>query len=472
MVVPASTSARDSSGSSLVEMMVAAFVLLAGIGGTFTMVDTSQRQTLHNRQRTAAANLGRELLEQTRSLDYTQLTPGTLVPLLRAKASLRGTSAGPGNWVIERENVDLAITSTVCTGDDPMDGLASPPPQNACPAVPAVPGTPAETNPDDYRRVAFTLAWGPAAAQQVTYTAIIQNPGGGTGPRVTTFPDPSAGQITSATSIPMSMTTTPAASVRWSVDDGSSGDAAGGLLNWTLAWNVGVVGVGSWTVDGTYTVNVQPYDSRGVPGERRAATVSLNRRIPLAPAGLTGGRSDYGGGVVELEWKANPERDILGYRVYHTSATSLRVRVCPPPEAGPDAVITDTACTDPNPGPIPLETVVAVDRPVLGDPASGTREGDPAVATIPALGPRPDPPASLSGSISSGRVHLSWPAPSGVVALFYRIYRDGKRYDRTATPVPDWYDPEPPNGTPHRYAVSTVSATFNESLPSGEVTLG
>jgi hypothetical protein len=435
------------------------------------MVDTSQRQTLRNRERMAAANLGREILEQTRSLDYDQVTSATVIPLLRAKRSLTGT-VDAGGWTIERDGIDLRVTGDVCTGDDPMDGLASVPPQNACPPVPAVAGTPAETNPDDFRRVAFTVAWGATGRDRVTYTTVIQNPGGGMGPRVTAFNDPSAGQITSGSSIPFPVTTTEAATVHWSIDDGSSGDATGGPQGWNFSWNIGVVGVGTWTVDGTYTANVQPYDSRGVPGERRAATVALNRRIPLAPTGLTGGRSDAGGGVVELEWKANPERDILGYRVYSTSATSLRTRICPPASDGTGAVIKETSCTDPSSGALPVYTVVAVDRPVLGDPSSGTREGDGAIFTVPALGPRPSPPPTLNATIDSGRVHLTWTTPTGVVPLFYRIYRDGKRLDRTITATPDWSDPEPVNGTAHTYAVSTVSATFNESVLSGEVTLG
>lgn len=458
----------------MLEVLVAASVLLIGILGTFGMVDSSQRMTQKNTSRTAAANLGREILEHARSLDYEQLAPATLVTLLRTKPGLQGQLDAQGRWVVSRGGVKVAVSTSVCTADDPLDGLSSTPPQNACPAAAAVAGAPAETNPDDFRRVTLTLAWAASSENgTMTQTGMIANPGGGLGPRVTDFPDPFTIQVTTGVSIPFVVSTTTATTVRWSMDDGiSAGDAIGGPRGWTFTWALGTVGVGTWTVDGTYTANVQPFDSRGVPGERRAATVLLNRRIPMAPAQFSGGRSESGGGVVELEWASNPERDILGYRVYRIGSTGGRTRICPAAGAGADAVTRATSCTDPNPLTIPVYSVVAVDRPTLGDPSSGTREGDASALTVPGLGARPNAPTGLAGAVTDGRVHLTWLPPIGVVPIFYRIYRDGVRVDRTATPLPSWTDSEPSQGTPHKYAVTAVSALYNESVVSTEVEAG
>lgn len=67
------------SGLTLVEVMVASFVLMVGILSTFSMVDAAQQTTRENTGRTAASNLAREVVEQARSLDYnTALTPAAL----------------------------------------------------------------------------------------------------------------------------------------------------------------------------------------------------------------------------------------------------------------------------------------------------------------------------------------------------------------------------------------------------------
>ena len=461
-------------GFTLIEVMVAASILIVGLLGTFSMVDQAQRTTQGNSSRTVSLNLAREVLEHARSLDYAELTPSTMVPALRAKPNIGGTVDSEGRWIVRRRKIDVAIEASVCTFDDPMDGLAALPPQNACPAAPPVLGAPVETNPDDFRRVGLILTWkSDNRTFRISQTAQINNPSGGSGPQITEFNNPYLLQVETAVSIPFVVKTTSSTTVRWSMDDGfSAGNASGGPTVWGFNWDIGTVGVGTWTVDGTYTANAQPFDSRGVPGERRAATVLLNRRHPLAPANLAGGRSDANGGVVELEWSANPERDILGYRVYRTGSTSIKARICPAPTRGEQAVITRLTCTDPDPGPMPLYTLVAVDRPTLGSPASGTREGDATTLVVGGAGVRPGAPLALTASVLNGRVVLSWLPGIGALPAFYRIYRDGVRIDRTATSLPSYVDPVPLDGAVRRYTVTAVSDQFNESVPSNEVTAG
>ncbi len=462
-----------ADGFTLIEVMIAASILMVGLLGTFAMLDGAQSTTRANATRTMTLNLAREISEQARSIEYVDLTPSQLVTELRKKPNLAGTIEANGLWTLTRRGVQVGVVATVCTFDDPADGLAAVPPQNACPAATAVAGAPPEVNPDDFRRVSLLLKWTQRGrVYESTQVAQISNPSGGRGPRITAFPDPFSLQVTTAASIPFVVTSTTSTTVRWSMDDGvSMGDAVGGPNNWTFNWNIGTVGTGDWTVDGTYTASVQPFDARGVPGERRVATVLLNRREPMAPSNVAGGRSDAHGGVVEVEWAPNRERDILGYRVYRKNATVIKARVCPPPSAGTDAVTTATACTDYEPGNQPTYTVAAVDRPTLGNPSSGTREGDLSHLVISGAGSRPEPPHSLVTTVTNGRVVLAW-LPTGNAPAFYRIYRDGVRIDRTVTDLPYYTDPNVADGQPHRYAVSAVSTAFNESELSAEVIAG
>ena len=136
------------------------------------------------------------------------------------------------------------VTTAVCTFDDPKDGLAMTGPANPCPAAAAVAGAPAEVNPDDFRRVTYTLTWtARSRTGRVEQTTLIGNPAGGLGPRITRFDEPLAqitadsltwGGITSG----LRLNSTSAAAVHWTADDGTSGDvAAGGPTDWGFTWD-------------------------------------------------------------------------------------------------------------------------------------------------------------------------------------------------------------------------------------------
>jgi hypothetical protein len=120
---------------------------------------------------------------------------------------------------------------------------------------------------------------------------------------------------------------------------------------------------------------------------------------------------------------------------------------------------------------MPLYTLVAVDRPVLGNPSSGTREGDASTLVVGGAGVRPGAPLTLNAVVVAGRVVLTWLPGIGSPPIFYRIYRDGVRVDRTATALPTFTDPVALDGNPHRYTVTAVSSQYNESEPSNEVSV-
>ena len=209
-----------------------------------------------------------------------------------------------------------------------------------------------------------------------------------------------------------------------------------------------------------------PSTPPGRSGPGRALTVTLNRFLPAAPAGLAAGRN---GAVVELEWLANSERDIAGYRVYRDGTL---VASC--------SLSTDTTCQDTSPPGSALltYTVVALDRdPVTGNLREGT--ASPPVTVTQSNLP-PNAPTGLTASTNSdGDTVLSWNAPvpadpDGDSIAFYRIYRDGTavgdRYDRTALGSQTTYVDGRNGGTQHTYWVTAVDTQLAESVAVGPVT--
>lgn len=468
---------RDSSGFSLVEVLVAATILVAGALVAFSLIDGANKSISLNSARIGGTNLARELIEDARGTDYNKLQPSLVVSALQARA---GGSGSP--WTLQRRGVTYTIQTSVCTFDDPKDGLAATPPANACPAATPIAGvTATEQNPDDFRRVTLTLSW---KARGVTssskQSALIVNPAGGLGPRITDF-QPDNTEITSGTAwSPTSLVSTSAAAVTWNVNDGlSQGTATGGPTSWAFSWALGSPKLdpinvdGTWVVDGTYTIAAQAKDSRGVPGEAKVITVRVNRHQPDSVSGLTGGYNARHGGVVDLHWQAYPEHDLIGYRVVRASDGAT---ICGPSGG---AEWTTRWCTDPNPLPSGNDTyrVYAVDCAPPSVTTCAARPGDATPLTVSlSAGSPPPAPGLVTVSIVDGLPVLDWPdPPAGTDIQFYRIYRDtgtglNDRYDETITNATTYTDPSP--GTSgHTYWVTAVDSKFNESLPSQPASL-
>jgi hypothetical protein len=193
--------------------------------------------------------------------------------------------------------------------------------------------------------------------------------------------------------------------------------------------------------------------------------VTLNRFAPAAPAGLAVG---WNGTVVEAEWLANKERDIVGYRLYRDGTM---VASCSQTQS--------THCRDtdaPNVGSI-LYVLKALDR----DPSGALREGTASITiNVTQANQRPNPPATLTASTNAdGDAVLTWtpalvpdPDPDDSIA-FYRIYRDGTavadRYARTPLGTDlTWVDPGAA-GEEHDYWVSAVDGQLAESTLVGPV---
>ena len=90
-----------------------------------------------------------------------------------------------------RRNTVYTVNATVCTYDDPSDGVAAGTavPANRCADNPT--SATADPNGDDFRRFTVNLQWTQGTKTHTfKQTALIVNPSGGLGPRITSFSGP------------------------------------------------------------------------------------------------------------------------------------------------------------------------------------------------------------------------------------------------------------------------------------------
>jgi prepilin-type N-terminal cleavage/methylation domain-containing protein len=494
--MPARRLRSDDRGFTLVEVLVAILILLVGVLGVVSLIDGANFATAKTKSREGGTNLAREILDGARAVDYDRLNPTEIVGELQSQPGLADSDVSEPGWQIARRGIHYTVTGVpVCKVDDPKDGFGDHVGGDFCAGSST--GN-ADGNPDDMRRMDVRIEWSVGALKpSIRQTTLIINPSGSLGPSVKAFCVtglPASGSTTcpatpisvvpnaSHTKVSFAATTSPATAFTWQVDDADSrGNAtptpSGSSTGWTFDWELGVVGAFScstppdWALDGNYLVAGQAFDSNGIQGQRGVLTLTVNRSLPFETCGLEGGYNDPPdkAPVVDLQWGANPERDIVGYRVYRKDGVSApAVEVC--------ALTTETSCSVPDPVP-GIYYAVAVDR----DPSTGTlREGPSGTARtidVPVGNRPPDPPAPVSATIADGLPVISWGPPTdpdGDQILFYRIYRDGNaysdRYDTTRDgSTLSWTDTNPATGG-HSYYVSAVDTKFEESAPTGPVT--
>jgi prepilin-type N-terminal cleavage/methylation domain-containing protein len=488
----------DDRGFTLIEVLVAIFILLVGVLGVISLIDGANFATAKTKSREGGTNLAREILDGARAVDYDKLNATEIVGALQSQPGLADSDASTLGWQIDRRGIDYTVTTPVpvCKVDDPKDGFGDHADGEYC-ASSSTTG-PTDGNPDDLRRMDVTITWSVGALKpSVRQTTLIINPSGSLGPSVKTFcvtghpavpattacPATPLGPVPAGkTKVSFGATTSPAASFRWQVDDATSrGNANGSLTSWTFDWDLATPGAfsclttPSWTLDGNYLVSGQAFDVNGIQGQRRTLTVTVNRSLPFETCDFQAGYNDPPGTpsipdkapVVDLQWKANPERDIVGYRVFRqTVGSTSPVEVC--------ALTAKTSCFDLNPDPGTYDYyAVAVDR----DSSSvSLRDGTKSVSRrilVPGSGQPPVPPTPVSATTSGGLPVISWGASTTGGIRFYRIYRDGtayaNRYDTTADGVTLSYRDRDPDAGGHTYYVSAVDNFFNESAPTGPV---
>jgi prepilin-type N-terminal cleavage/methylation domain-containing protein len=489
-------------GFTLVEVLVAIMILLVGVLGVVSMVEGASAVTSKTKAREGGTNVARSVIEVSRSIRYRDLTADQLLGALGSRPGLADVKPGVTGHTIRSRNVDYEVTITVCSLDDPRDGLGShtgPVAYCADSDVPGV-GVNDDRNPDDYKRVRVTLNWSTRqVGQSITQTSAIINPVGGLGPSVSSLvptnasnTDPVLVTDVLQDNITFHVTTSASAEgVKWSVGGAPKGSATGSSINWDFTWDLDNADGTPLYHDCTYVVQADAFDAQDRAGTPRARTVIINRREPVSPTGFAGGRNGSDG-FVDLQWVQNPECDIKGYKVYRSDTDGVlgSAITC----IGETSDITeDIHCLDDPPAGWQFYTVKALDLPN----GSGTpREGAPS-AQIAVGDPsgRPDAPTNVTLCIGDGTIACAGPdgaaAPLGMVVVgwtpstdpdgiqFYRIYRGGtafaNRYDdffpEPSDPGYAWFEFDSTNG-PHTYRVSAVDGTFTESVLSAEVTGG
>jgi Tfp pilus assembly protein PilV len=464
------------AGMTLVELMVAAFVLVVGVLGTLTLLDNANQATARTKAREAATNLAREVVEASRSIPYPNLSPAVFADELRSQPGLADANAEAG-WNVRRRNILYTVTADVCTVDDntvAKDGLGLHTGETTtyCDGQPELAaGQPAtDSNPDDYKRVKVTIAWTKSGQERrVVQEAVINNPGSAFAPAVKTLTHTPATATASTSNLAFTATTTSRPNkLLWSVDGIEQGQATGSQTTWTFSWTINGV------EDGTYLVSAQAFDEFGESGASKTETILLNRFPPDPPAPPAGGYNGSFG--VELEWAPNPERDIVGYRVYRVAAlvpSALDVKVCE--TSVEDALPTSCRDTTAIPGATYHYYVVAVAPAHIGvgleESARPTGVGDGKTLKVEPGNAAPSPPADLTAVRSEDGVTLTWTAGSDADGVrYYRIYRDGKafadRLDRTPSGGVLTFLDGDPGLTPRTYWVTAVDNKLAESTPA------
>jgi prepilin-type N-terminal cleavage/methylation domain-containing protein len=503
---------RSSSqaGFTLIEVLVSMLILLVGVLGVVTMVDGANAVTSKTKAREGGTAIARSVIEVSRSIRYRDLTQGSLEAALETRPGLADAKPSTPGYQFQSRGIFYELTLTVCSLDDPKDDLgARPSGVTFCADSDGPPVVTRDRNPDDYKRVRVRLVWSTrATTHSVTQTSSIINPVGGLGPSVlgltmtspaSTSSDEVRIESSSASLINYANFTATtsgfAADLTWSVNGDSQGKANGGPTNWTFTWDF-VDGSGNTLYyDCKYFIQADAFDAEGRAGAPRVLTVILNRREPIAPANVVGGRN---GAVdrVDVSWNPNPECDVIGYRLFRsTDPSSLGTQVnCPDPDAPDNTMTTKGWCVDeaaPAGGPL-YYRVVGIDTMASGAIRTGTQS---AALVVPPSGGNslPTTPTNITSCVG-GAVGCNGPdgqpAPTGQIVVrwdpstdsdgtiqAYRIYRDGTGY------VNRWDDFFPaasggvlawleyaPGTTAHTYRVTAVDDDFGESALSDPVT--
>jgi prepilin-type N-terminal cleavage/methylation domain-containing protein len=486
--MPARRLRSDDRGFTLIEVLVAMFILLVGVLATLALFDRANAATVVDRQREAATSLAREITEGARGVPFDNLvSAGSLNAELQAMPGLEDDSAGGLPYTVMRRGTAFTVVTSVCTVDDGKDGGGSRPSSTSFCADSTSTGT-VDANPEDYRRVTAAVSWThQGITRSVTQTGIVNNPGSGPGVQ-SVVPDGWAAPYEITAVVPALTikitTSSPANVVSWSLDGTKQSTAPvqsdGTAQLWAVDWSMETLD------DGPYVITADAFDANGVSGPSRTETITLNRYLPRKPAHVAGGRN--GLGSVDIEWSANTERDIIGYEVERTDATGTREIVC-----GFVEQKLDLTCTDPSPPPDDeiYYRVRAYDKtPGTGAPRPG-EWSDP--LKVVRTNQPPLAPPSLSASTefpgtSSAVVTLTFERPTpqedpdaGDSIAFFRIYRVDPgaqprvrdRYDRWFGDGASitWKDIRT-GGSPHDYYVSAVDTNYGESAMVGPVSGG
>jgi hypothetical protein len=348
----------EDDGFLLLETLIAAVFLVVGLMGAFALLDLSAETMAATRAREGGVNLAREILEDAGTIPFSELSP-SIKDKLQQMPALAPKPPGPA-WQIERRGYTYTITVEECSVDDPKDGLGKHD-STFCPGQ--TEGT-ADAIPVDLKRVTAKVSY---FARGRTHEVREAETFGSAGEQlglsatelklasteaVTTIEKPTEPTITSASVTKLTFSVTAPAgttAIDWSLDglvQSTPVAVKSGTTQWTFSWTI------SGFSDGTYQIGAQAEQANGVVGQAVTIPVKLIRSVPAAPSGVTGGfNSIYVSSeatktqVAELQWQANTEPNVIGYRVYNPSGKE----VCP---GSPSTLSLEVSCVDLSPPPM------------------------------------------------------------------------------------------------------------------------
>jgi Tfp pilus assembly protein PilV len=473
---------RGQDGFTLFETLIASVVLVIGLTTLLGLLDTSLKATAATRAREGATNLARQVLEDVREISYAQLAPSSITTELQERHGLSDASSAAG-WQVVQRGITYTVTASECSIDDPKDGYGAH--ENSLKENPFCSESSTtetkDTQPEDLKRVTVDVTWvatgrKPSVHQVETLTAAGQAPGlNATGLRLAAGTPGNEGTATEPviTSQPASASLSfevsapsSTAAMKWALEGVAQTPAPVYKTGttWTFSWSIPLATVS----DGTYEISAQAIDATGVVGPPVTLPVTLLRTLPAAVKGIVGGYNTVNVSgtptkAVELEWSANTERNVIGYRIYNQNGAL----VCP---GALTTLSISLSCVDLS----PLSTTAALKYTAYAVYRKfGGTLGQSAAATFTtATGPpvAPNEVATLTATKEpDGSVHLEWPAvKTGQAVTFYRVYRGSKDYtsryaavQATGASTVTYTDS---NATEeHKYWVTAVTANLTES---------
>jgi Tfp pilus assembly protein PilV len=478
--------ARAQDGFTLIEALMAAVILIVGLIGLLGLIDASVKASAATRAREGATSLAREIIEDARTIPYAQLIPTSIESQLQAMNGLH-SSSGSG-WQIARRGFTYTVAVSECAIDNPKDGLAETHGSTFCKGQQEWKAPEAvDTTPEDLKRITAEVSWTiqkrTSTVRQVsTLTAAGQAIGlvarelKLTSPTVST---PTTPVITEAATKTLAFSVSfpeGTSAIDWSLEGAKQEELtpASKATSLTFSWTINEPTLKIYVSDGTYQVAAQAVDSTGVIGPPISIPVRLIRGTPAAPNSkeIVGGfNTVYNNGtpteVGELQWKANAERNVIGYRVYDPT----HKLVCP---ENPEALSTVTSCIDFSLlAEKPSErtyTVVALYR----NASEEVKESLPGEIKITrATSVAPSAPTNLVLTKNAdGSVTLKWTAPTAGTekVSFYRIYRGSKNYTSRYGETTSTEFKDTDATTTHEYWVTAASSNLTESEFLGPVT--
>jgi type II secretory pathway pseudopilin PulG len=490
---PRLTDLGREDGFTLFEVLIAAVVLIVGLTSLFGLLDVGLKAAASTRAREGATSLARQILEDATTIPYSQLAPSSITEELQAMSGLSNAGSG-STWELSRRGITYTVKVQECSIDDPKDGYGvhkNGLGENPFCSDSNIEGLAKEDpQPEDLKRITADISWvargrSPVVHQVETVTAAGEAPGlNASGLQLTT---PKVGAPTAPVIVAQPAENKLIFTVKspkgteamsWSLDGVRQATAPTFIsgTEWTFSWLIPKPEVS----DGTYHVAVQAIDATGISGPPTSISVTLIRGVPSAPQVTYGGFNEVTVSgvktkVAELQWQANPERNVIGYRVYNAT----NKLVCP---SSLETLSTVQTCTD-----FALEAkatesnqtykVVALYRKAEGEVLSTAVSEGTAASSILAKGPPagPNVPGSplTATKNADGSVTLKWSAPSGGAAVvFYRVYRStteySGRYSVVVAGTTEFTDTQA--ATSHSYWVTAVNANLTESPFLGPVT--